>query len=317
MSWVSSPQVYKPVITASPTWFTAPRTCPSPVLRWEVAYCKYVKNTGQWLPSCPHWWILILRSKLETCWAIYLLRRCFTQIMLFQSCNWKTCSCWQASIVCHAISLLRPWPTWTTFAPLLVFFTGPTSSFLWVRGVGSKEALYVSVPERCPNPVHEAHFACMQVCPRWHCAMWAWVPLQLFWQKLILKHVARLTDLPGDRLVKKAFAHSSLHQTLWWQKLVSYELVSYHAWLAQHRFEGLLAEGAFSASNAVMTLRDDWFSSVCQSPATKTSCYIDNMFFESTRKLVYTWEIIYRFCNILIVNMLRQHHCHQAASIHS
>ena len=36
-----------------------------------------------------------------------------------------------------------------------------------------------------------------------------------------------------------------------------------------------------SASNAVKTLRDEWFSSVCRSPATKTSFYIDNMVFDS------------------------------------
>ena len=72
-----------------------------------------------------------------------------------------------------------------------------------------------------------------------------WVPLHLFWQKLKLDYVARLTDLPGDRLVKKAFAHASSHQTFWSQRLVSS--------LAQHHFEGLLAEGAFSVSSAVKT----------------------------------------------------------------
>ncbi len=34
------------------------------------------------------------------------------------------------------------------------------------------------------------------------------VPLQLYWQKLILKYVCRLSDLPADRLVRKAFTHA-------------------------------------------------------------------------------------------------------------
>ena len=34
------------------------------------------------------------------------------------------------------------------------------------------------------------------------------VPLQLYWQKLILKYVCRLSDLPANRLVRKAFTHA-------------------------------------------------------------------------------------------------------------
>ena len=101
------------------------------------------------------------------------------------------------------------------------------------------------------------------------------VPLQLFGQKMILKYVARLVDLPGDRLVKMHLLMCLHVRRFWWQKLV--------ALLAQHHLEGLLAEGAFSVSNAVQTLRDDWFTSQCQSLATQTSICIDNMCFDSDR----------------------------------
>ena len=76
------------------------------------------------------------------------------------------------------------------------------------------------------------------------------------------------------------------HQTLWWQKLVSEHIFRAHREIglrAQQRFEGLLAEGAFSISNAVKTLRDDRYVMTDQSPATKTSFYINNMFFDSDR----------------------------------
>ena len=35
------------------------------------------------------------------------------------------------------------------------------------------------------------------------------VPLQLYWQKLLLKYVSRISELPSDRLIKKAFTHAS------------------------------------------------------------------------------------------------------------
>ena len=60
------------------------------------------------------------------------------------------------------------------------------------------------------------------------------VPLQLYWQNMLLKYVSRISKLPSDRLVKKAFTHASSVNTLWWQKL--------SLWLSQHRFEGVLAE---------------------------------------------------------------------------
>ena len=68
------------------------------------------------------------------------------------------------------------------------------------------------------------------------------MPLQVHWQKMVLKYVSRLSKLPSDRLVKKAFTHASSVNTLWWQKL--------SLWLSQHGFEGVLAEGTFSLANA-------------------------------------------------------------------
>ena len=107
------------------------------------------------------------------------------------------------------------------------------------------------------------------------------VPLQLFWQKMNLRYVARLSDLLDDRLVKKAIVHASPHQMLWWQRLVS------RLDLAQGSFEGLLAEGAWSVLNAVQTLRDDRFGSVCQFSAAKTSFDTTNMGFDSDRMAEY------------------------------
>ncbi len=99
------------------------------------------------------------------------------------------------------------------------------------------------------------------------------VPLQLHWQKRILKYVSGLSKLPSDRLVKKAFIHAPSLNTPWWQRLSPL--------LNQHDFEGVLAEGAFSISNAEQCIRDKWYSSLCQSSATKVSSFIDNMFFDS------------------------------------
>ena len=105
------------------------------------------------------------------------------------------------------------------------------------------------------------------------------VPLRLFWQKMLLNYVARLVDLPSDRLVKKAFTHASSVRTPWFQQMF--------AWLHGNQFQGLLAEGTFSVPSAVDTLRDNWLSSVCQSPATKVSFYVDNMFFDSDQMAPY------------------------------
>lgn len=99
------------------------------------------------------------------------------------------------------------------------------------------------------------------------------VPLQLFWQKLTLKFVSRLTTLPSDRLVKMAFLQASSLGTPWWQHL--------SAFLSEHHLEGLLVDGPFSVTSAVQSLREQWFNSVCQSSAPKVSCFIDNMYFDS------------------------------------
>jgi len=70
----------------------------------------------------------------------------------------------------------------------------------------------------------------------------------------VLKYVSRLSELPSDRLVKKAFNHASSVNTLWWQKL--------SLWLSQHGFEGVLAEGTFSLANAEQHLRDKWYQAI-------------------------------------------------------
>ncbi len=109
------------------------------------------------------------------------------------------------------------------------------------------------------------------------------VPLQLYWQKMLLKYVSRISELPSDRLVKKAFTHASSVNTLWWQKL--------SLWLSQHRFQGVLAEGTFSLVNAEQHLRDKWYHGICQSSATKVSLFMDNMFFDSNIMAPYLRDI--------------------------
>ena len=105
------------------------------------------------------------------------------------------------------------------------------------------------------------------------------VPLNLFWQKMILNYVARLVELPNDRLVKKAFTHANAVKTRWFQLVFS--------WLHNHNFQSILAEGTFSVSSAVDILRDNWLSSVCQSSTRKVSFYVDNMFFDSDHMASY------------------------------
>ena len=95
------------------------------------------------------------------------------------------------------------------------------------------------------------------------------VPLQLFWQKLTLEFVSRLTTLPSDRLVKRAFLQAAELWTPWWQHLSTF--------LSDHHLEGLLADGPFYVTNAAQSLRDQWYKSVCQSSGTKVSFFIDNM----------------------------------------
>jgi len=109
------------------------------------------------------------------------------------------------------------------------------------------------------------------------------VPLQLYWQKMLLKYVSRISELPSDRLVKKAFTHASSVNTLWWQKM--------SLWLSQHRFERVLAEGPFSVVNAEQRLRDKWYHGICQSSATKVNFFMDNMFFDSNVMASYLRDI--------------------------
>ena len=39
------------------------------------------------------------------------------------------------------------------------------------------------------------------------------VPWHVFWHEMLLKYVGRLVDLPGERLVKKAFAQAQQSST--------------------------------------------------------------------------------------------------------
>ncbi len=105
------------------------------------------------------------------------------------------------------------------------------------------------------------------------------IPLHLFWRKLLLRFVGRLVDLPGHRLVKKAFQQAQQSCTPWFQKMSN--------WLHNHSFQGLLSDGTFSFSNARTTLRDTWFSRVCQSASTKVQCFIDSMHFDSDKMAPY------------------------------
>ena len=98
-------------------------------------------------------------------------------------------------------------------------------------------------------------------------------PLQLFWRKMLLQYIARLSDLPGERLVKKAFTHAQDVKTPWFQGVSK--------WLVDNHFDGLLRSGTFSVSDAVSTLRQQWLTTVCQSTSSKTQFYIDSMYFDS------------------------------------
>ena len=94
----------------------------------------------------------------------------------------------------------------------------------------------------------------------------AWL---LWFQHKLL--VGRLVDLPDDRLVKQAFTHAQQQKTTWFQNVSS--------WLSDYGFQGVIANGTFSVSNAMTTLRDKWFSQVCQSDLTKvnvswTTCFM-------------------------------------------
>ena len=91
----------------------------------------------------------------------------------------------------------------------------------------------------------------------------------MFWQSLILIFASRLTILRSDRLVKKAFLQACTVGTPWWQVLSRF--------LSEHHFEGLLADGPFYVADAVQSLRDQWYNSVCQTYITKVSFCLDNL----------------------------------------
>ena len=79
--------------------------------------------------------------------------------------------------------------------------------------------------------------------------------LKVFWQKMTLNCVAKLVELPKDRLVKKACTHVSVVRTRWFQQVFT--------WFHDHRFQGILTEGIVSVSSTVDILLDAWPSSVC------------------------------------------------------
>ena len=72
---------------------------------------------------------------------------------------------------------------------------------------------------------------------------------------MLLKYVSRISKLPSDMLVKKAFTHASSVNTLSLQKL--------SLWLSQHRIQGVIAEGTFPLVNAEQHLRDKWYHGIC------------------------------------------------------
>ena len=96
---------------------------------------------------------------------------------------------------------------------------------------------------------------------------------------MLLQYVGQLVELPDDRLVKQAFTHAQQQNTTWFQKL--------SCWLSDYGFQGLIANGTFSVSNAMTTLRDKWFNQVCQSDLTKVKYFMDNMFFDSDQMAEY------------------------------
>ena len=105
------------------------------------------------------------------------------------------------------------------------------------------------------------------------------MPLHLFWRKLLLRFVVRVVDLPGSRLVKKAFMQAQQSCTPWFQNMSS--------WLHDNGFQGLLSDGTFSFSTALTSLRDTWVSQVYQSTSTKVQYFIDTMHFDSDNMATY------------------------------
>ena len=163
---------------------------------------------------------------------------------------------------------------------LSVFFTCSTCALVWLRNLGFGAFKQLAPDVLDSSHVHEMHLTCSQINSKWyHLCELGKVPLHLFWYKMLLQYVGRLFDLPNDRLVKQAFTHAQQQKTTWFQKLSS--------WLSDYGFQGLIANGTFSVSNAMTTLRDKWFNQVCQSDFTKVKCFIDNLFFDSDQMAEY------------------------------
>ena len=161
---------------------------------------------------------------------------------------------------------------------LSVFFTCSTCALIWLRNLG-----FGALKQLAPDVLNSSHIRTLHVRRSTPndiilCEL-GQVPLHLFWYKMLLQYVGRLVDLPNDRLVKQAFTHAQQQKTTWFQKLSS--------WLSDYGFQGLIANGTFSVSNAMTTLRDKWFNQVCQLDCTKVKCFIDNMFFDSDQMAEY------------------------------
>ena len=69
--------------------------------------------------------------------------------------------------------------------------------------------------------------------------------------------------------------------------------------MSDYKFQGLEANGTFSISNAMTTLRDKRFDQICQLDLSnlKVKCFIDNMFCDSDQMAKYlsarpSWPIL-------------------------
>ena len=93
------------------------------------------------------------------------------------------------------------------------------------------------------------------------------IPLHVFWRKMLAMFEGRIYQVTGSskKLLHKLSSQAPLD--------VNKCLVG---WMPTTS-KGLLSEGTFSFLNALTTLRDTWFSEVCQSSSTKVQSYLDNM----------------------------------------
>ena len=105
--------------------------------------------------------------------------------------------------------------------------------------------------------------------------------LHLFRHKLLLRFVGQVADLPGNRVVKKAFMQAQQSCTPWSQKMSS--------WLHDNGLQGLLSDSTFSFSTALTSLRDTWVRQVFQSTSTQLQYLLTLCILTQTK-----WPHIYR-----------------------